>query len=111
MAALEPSRQAELVLLNADPEQPAIILHYVYAGAPVRRIDHDVHSAIARKDITQRAKTLVRIAQMVKHARADDLVERLAKLPDALDRKLVELQIPYVMLVLEGRGYGASSFR
>ena len=35
---------------------------------------------------------------MVKHASADDLVERLAKLPDVFDRKLMELQISYVVL-------------
>ena len=48
---------------------------------------------------------------MVKHACADDLVERLAKLPDPLDRKLVELQISYVVLAVEDHAYGASSFR
>ena len=43
----------------------------------------------------------VRVAQVVKHACANDLVERLAKLPDALDRKPVELQISYVVFLLK----------
>ena len=64
-----------------------------------------------REDIAQRAKADVRVVQVVKHARADNLVERLAKLPDPLDRKPVELQISYVMLLLEDHGCGASSFR
>ena len=57
------------------------------------------------------AKASVRVAQVVKHARANDLVERLAKLPNPLDRKPVELQISYVVLLLEDRGCGASLFR
>jgi hypothetical protein len=60
-----------------------------------------VHGAIARKDITQRAEARVGVAQMVEHACANDLVERLAKLADALDRKPVELQISYVVFVLK----------
>ena len=38
---------------------------------------------MARENIAQSAKACVRVAQMVKHAGADDLVEGLAKLPDA----------------------------
>jgi hypothetical protein len=92
---------AQVFVPDADPKQPAIILHHGNAGAPVRRIDHDVHRAIARKAIAQRAKAYVWVAQMVKYARADDLVERLAKLADALDREPVELQVLYVMLALK----------
>ena len=84
---------AQVFVPDADPEQPAIVLHHGNAGAPVRRVDHDVHRAIAREDIAQRAKARVRVAQMMKHPCANDLVERLAKLADPFDRKPVELQI------------------
>jgi hypothetical protein len=92
---------AQIFVPDADPKQPAIFLHHIDAGAAVRRVDHDVHGAVARKNITQRAKAPVRVAQMVKHARADDLVERLAEFSDALDRKLVKLQVSYVMFALK----------
>src|SRR3984885_3388569 len=45
---------AQVLVPDADPEQPAIVLHHVDARAPVRRVDHDVHCAIPRKDIAQR---------------------------------------------------------
>src|SRR5580692_7137801 len=41
---------------------------------------------------------------MMKHACANDLVERLAQLPYPFDRKPVELQISYVMLLLKISG-------
>src|SRR5580693_4174394 len=47
---------------------------------------------------------------MVKHARANNLVERLAKLPDPLDRKPVKLQISYVMLLLKISGMAQACF-
>ena len=47
---------------------------------------------------------------MMKHARANDLVERLAKLPDPLDRKPVELQISYVVLLLKITGVAQACF-
>ena len=40
---------AQVFVPDADPEQPAIILHHVNAGAPVRRVDHDVHRAVAAR--------------------------------------------------------------
>ena len=92
---------SQLCIRHADAEEPAIVLHHVDAGAPVRRIDHDVHRAVARKDITQRAEADVGVAQMVKDAGAHDLVECLAKLRNALDRKPVEAQIPYPVLPLK----------
>ena len=102
---------AQVFVPDADPEQPAIILHHGDARAPVRRIDHDLDCAIPRKDIAQRAKTGVRVAQVVKHARANNLVERLAKLADPFDRKPVEVQISDVVLLLKIIGCGASLFR
>ena len=66
---------AEVFVPDADPEQPAIVLHHGNAGAPVRRVDHDVHCAVARKDIAQCAEAGVRIAQVMKNACANDLVE------------------------------------
>ena len=44
---------AQVFVRDADPQQPAIVLHHGDAGAAIRRIDHDVHGAVARKDITQ----------------------------------------------------------
>ncbi len=65
---------------------------------------------LTRKDVAQRAKTRVRIAQMVKHAGANDLVECLAELRDPLDRKPVELQISYVVLLLKIAGVAQARF-
>ena len=101
---------AQVFVPDADPEQPAIVLHHGNAGAPVRRVDHDVHRAVAREDIAQRAKAGVRVAQMMKHACANDLVEGLAKLPDPLDRKPVELQVSYVVLLLKIAGVAQARF-
>jgi hypothetical protein len=47
---------------------------------------------------------------MMKHARANNLVERLAKLPDPLDRKPVELQISYVVPLLKIPGVAQACF-
>ena len=102
---------AQVFVPDADPEQPAIVLHHVDAGAPVRRIDHDVHRAVARKDITQRAKARVRVAQVVKHACANDLVERLAKLPDRARSQAGGAANFVCRASVEDRGCGASSFR
>jgi hypothetical protein len=96
-----PSKIAQIAIADANPEQPAIILHHSNASAAVRRVDHDEHGAIARKDIAQCAKACVWVAQMMKHACANDLIERLAKLADALDRKPLKTQISYVMLLLK----------
>ena len=95
---------AQFLVPDADPQQSAIVLHHVHARAPVRRIDHNVHRAIDGEDIAQRAKTRVRVAQMMKHSRTDDLVERLAEVSNPLNRKPVELQISYVVLVLQIAG-------
>src|SRR5215831_19791251 len=37
----------QLRLRGADPEHAAILLHYVNAGTPIGRIDHQVHRAVA----------------------------------------------------------------
>ncbi len=47
---------------------------------------------------------------MMKDARANDLIEGLAKLPDPLDRKPVELQIFYVVLLLKITGVAQACF-
>src|ERR1700733_869982 len=47
---------------------------------------------------------------MMKHACANDLVERLAQLAYPFDRKLVELQISYVMLLLKISGVAQARF-
>jgi hypothetical protein len=47
---------------------------------------------------------------MMKHACANDLIERLAKLRDPLDCKLVKLQISYVMLSLKISGVAQACF-
>jgi hypothetical protein len=53
---------AQVFVPDGDPQQPAIVLHHDNASAPVRRIDHDVHRAVDRETIAQRAKTNVRVA-------------------------------------------------
>src|ERR1700729_744793 len=47
---------------------------------------------------------------MMKHACANDLIERLAKLRDPLDCKLVKLQISYAMLLLKISGVAQACF-
>ena len=47
--------------------------------------------------------TRVRVGKVVQHARADDLVECLAELSDALDREPMETQIVEVMLRSKAR--------
>ena len=47
---------------------------------------------------------------MVKHPRANDLVERLAKLLNPLDRKPVEPQISYVVFALKIAGVAQACF-
>ena len=47
---------------------------------------------------------------MMKDARANNLVERLAKLAYPLDREPVELQISYVMLLLKITGVAQACF-
>ncbi len=101
---------AQVLVPDADSEQAAIVLHHSDAYASVRRVDHDVHRAVACEDVTQRPQTRVRIAQMVKHARANNLVEGLAEFPDPLDRKAVELQISDVVLVLKITGVTQACF-
>ena len=92
---------AQIVVPDADAEKPAIVLHHVDAGAPVRRVDHEMHRSVAGKHASQRAEARVRVAQMVKHAGAHDLVERLAQLADALDREPAEAQVPQIVFSLK----------
>jgi hypothetical protein len=47
---------------------------------------------------------------VVKHPCANDLVERLAEFPDSLDRKPVEAQISYGMLLLKISGVAQAGF-
>ena len=104
------AESAQVFVPDADPEQPAIVLHHGNASASVGRVDHDVHRAVDREDIAQRAKTGVRIVQVMKHPCANNLVERLAKLPDPLDRKPVELQVSDVVLLLKISGVAQARF-
>ena len=69
-----------------------------------------MHRAVDRENIAQRAKTGVRIVQVMKHPRANNLVECLAKLPDPLDRKPVELQVSDVVLLLKISGVAQARF-
>src|ERR1700735_764330 len=98
------AKPAQVLVLDADSKQPAVFLHHSDASAPVRRIDHELHGAVAREDVTQRAKADVRVAQVVKDACANDLVERFAELRDALDRESMEAQILDAMLLLKIAG-------
>jgi len=44
---------AQVFVPDADPEQAAIVLHHGDADASVRRVDHDVHRAVACEDVPQ----------------------------------------------------------
>ena len=69
-----------------------------------------MHHAVGREDIAQRLEARVRVAQVVKHACANDLVKGLSELPDALDRKPAELQISYVVFALKVAGMEQARF-
>ena len=43
----------------------------------------------------------IRVGQMVEHARADDLVECLAELPDLLDRQPMEIEVLQSIFLLK----------
>jgi hypothetical protein len=55
------AKVAQLRLRGADAEQAAILLHHVDADTPICRINHQVHRAVGRKDITQRPQADIRV--------------------------------------------------
>ena len=57
--------------------------------------------AVGGKDAAQRSKTSVGVGEMVEHPGANDLVEGLPELADALDRQLVQIEVPQAMLLLK----------
>jgi hypothetical protein len=52
-----------------------------------------VHCAVGHKDIAQRPKAEIRVAQMVEDAGTDDLIESPPEIPDLLDREPMELEV------------------
>ena len=99
---LERGAQITQILVGeTDLEQAAILLHHVDPGPPVGCIHHQVHRAVRTKDIAKRTQTEVRVRQVMEHAGADDLVERAPKLVDALNRKLMKLEVLQTILSLE----------
>ena len=82
---------------RADAEPLAELLQHVDAGPPIGRVHHEVHRAVGLEHVAQRAQPRIRIGEMVQHAGADDLVERLPELADALDRELMDLEVGEVV--------------
>ncbi len=91
----------QLPRVSANPEQPAVVLHHGDAGATVSAVHHHMHRAVGGKDIAQRPQPCVRVGEVVQHARANDLIECLAELADALDLKSMEIEIAKAMLFLK----------
>ena len=59
------------------------------------------HRAAQAQDVAERAKTVVRVGQVVQHARANHQVESAPKLPDPLDRELMRFEILEIVLALK----------
>ena len=60
-----------------------------------------MQNAVGRKDATQYAKAVIRVGQVVKHACADDLVERLAQFADLFDGKPMQIEVSQVVFSLK----------
>ena len=86
---------------HTDFEQSAILLHHINSGPAVARIDHQTHRAARSQDVAKRAKTAVRIGQVVQHSRANHQVEGATDLMDALDRELMQFEILEIVLALK----------
>jgi hypothetical protein len=91
----------QLRLRGADPEQTAILLHHVDAGAPIGCIDHQLHRAIRRKDVAQRLEANIRVRQVVKDPRTNNLIEGPAELMNLLDREPMEIEVMQVIFPLQ----------
>lgn len=101
---------AQLCRRCADPEQAAVLLHHVDAGAPICRIDHQMHRAVGQKDIAQCPKAGIRVRQVMEHARTDDLIENLAELPDLFDRQPMEIEVLQAVFSLKIAGITQAGF-
>ena len=64
-------------------------------------MDHKAHRAARLQDVAKRAKTIVRVGQVVQHSRANHQVERAANLIDALNRELMQFEILEIVLALK----------
>ena len=82
-------------------EPPAVVLQHVDAGAAVRRIDHQVHRAVRREHVAQRAQPRVGIGQVMQHAGADDVFEGSPEFGGVARRQLAHLEVLEVVLALE----------
>ena len=56
------------------------------------------------RSLSASAKTVVRIGQVVQHSRTNHQVERATKLPNALDRELMQFEILQIVLALKIAG-------
>ena len=94
MAALERvAETSQIRRRRINFEQAAVLLHHINSSATVACIDHKAHRTTRSQDVAEGAKTVVRVGQMVQHARANHQVERPTKLPHALDRELTQFEI------------------
>src|SRR5271163_4279447 len=84
-----------------DLEQPAVLLHHIDSGPAIACVDHHAHRAVRSEDIAERAKTFVRVGQVMQHAGANHQIERSTKFGDALDRELMQFEIFKIVLALK----------
>ena len=87
-----------------DLEQAAVLLHHIDSGPAIACVDHHAHRAVRSQDIAKRAKTFVRVGQVMQHAGANHQIEGSTEFGDALDRELVQFEILQIVLALKIAG-------
>src|SRR5690348_12908156 len=88
----------DLLIVGTNADASAEFLQHIDAGAPVRRIHHEMHRAIGFEYAAQSAEPRIRIREMMKNPGADNLIEVHFQIACPLDGKLVDLKIVYVVL-------------
>src|ERR1700756_1908563 len=89
---------SQILVRRADSEQAAVLLHHIDSCPAVACVDSQAHCAAWTHHVSKRAKTLLRVRQMMQHSRTNHQVERASNLPDALDRELMQLEVLKIVL-------------
>src|SRR5262249_4506557 len=92
---------ANALVGRADFEAAGEVLKHVDAGASVGRVEHEVHGSVAVEDGAEGAESDVGGAKRKEGSGRDDLIEGRGEFVDAVDGKLVDLEIGEVVLALE----------
>src|SRR6516225_12335088 len=92
------------VVGRRDAGAAAELLDHVDSGAAVGCVQHQMNHALGLEDRAQRAYASLRVAEMMQHAGADDLVKARLELRAALDGKLTDGQIVEPVASFQLRG-------